>query len=120
MRLKPDEQKDVSMKQTLVYVGLDIDDTQYHGSELNRNTGEVIDFQCRPKLKGLIAQLDKLARHFPGCSIRTCYEASYIGFSLQRDLMAQGIHCDVVAPTSIPTPRGKAIKTDRLDSGYLA
>ena len=108
------------MKQTLVYVGLDVDDTQYLGSALNKNTGEVIDFQCRPTLKGLLAQLDKLARHFPGCSIRTCYEASYIGYTLQRDLMAQGIHCDVVAPTSIPTPRGKAIKTDRLDAGYLA
>jgi hypothetical protein len=43
-----------------------------------------------------------------------------MGYTLQRDLMAQGIHCDVVAPTSIPTPRGKAIKTDRLDAGYLA
>lgn len=34
--------------------------------------------------------------------------------------MAHGIPCDIVAPSSIPTPRGKAIKTDRVDAGYLA
>lgn len=43
-----------------------------------------------------------------------------MGYSLQRDLVAQGYHCDVVAPSSIPSPRGKAIKTDRIDAGYRA
>ena len=37
------------MKQTFVYVGLDVDDTQYHGSAFNKHTGEVIDFHWRPK-----------------------------------------------------------------------
>jgi hypothetical protein len=46
--------KKASMKQTIVYVGLDIDDTQYHGSALDRNTGDVIGFKCRPTLKGLL------------------------------------------------------------------
>ncbi|MDH3772569.1 MAG: IS110 family transposase, partial [Nitrospirota bacterium] len=108
------------MQLTRLYVGLDVDDTRYHGSALNKNTGEVIDFHCRPTLKSLIVQLDKLAKSLPGCSIRTCYEASYCGYTLQRDMMARGIHCDVVAPTSIPTPRGKAVKTDRLDAAQLA
>ena len=30
------------MNQTIIHVGLDIDDTQYHGSALDKNTGEVI------------------------------------------------------------------------------
>ncbi len=34
------------MKQTIVYVGLDVDDTQYHGSALAKTTGEGIDFTC--------------------------------------------------------------------------
>ncbi len=49
-----------------------------------------------------------------------CYEASYVGYTLQRDLAAKGYHCEVVAPTSIPTPRSKPIKTDRIDAGQLA
>ena len=68
------------MNQNILYVGLDVDDTQYHGSAFNKATGEVIDFKCRPTLKGLLTQLDKLQRHFQGLSIRLCYEASYVGF----------------------------------------
>jgi transposase len=30
------------------------------------------------------------------------------------------VRCDVVAPSSIPNPRGKAVKTDRIDAGFLA
>jgi len=108
------------MKHTILYIGLDVDDTHYHGSALSKHTGETIDFQCRPTLKGLLAQLNKMARHFPGHSLKLCYEASYIGYCLQRDLADKGFHCDVVAPTSIPTPRGRAIKTDRIDAGLLA
>ena len=74
------------MNPNILHVGLDVDDTQYHGSAFNKATGEVIDFRGRPTLKGLLTQLDKLQRHFRGCSIRLCYEASYVGFCLQRDL----------------------------------
>jgi hypothetical protein len=34
------------------YVGIDVDDTQYHGSAFNKDTGEALDFKCRPTLKG--------------------------------------------------------------------
>jgi transposase len=101
-------------------VGLDVDDTQYHGSALDKHTGEVMDFQCRPTLKGLLGQLERLGKQFPGCMLRVCYEASYIGYTLQRDLAENGYRCDVVAPTSIPNPRGKQIKTDRIDAAQLA
>ena len=77
--------KKMSMHQNIIYVGLDVDDTQYHGSALDKKSGEVIDFKCRPTLKGLLGQLEKLGRHFPGCVFRWCYEASYIGYTLQRD-----------------------------------
>ena len=108
------------MKQNIIHIGLDVDDTQYHGAAFNKNTGEVIDFKSRPTLKGLLQQLDRMARHFKGHKIKLCYEASYIGYCLQRDLMSSDIHCDIVSPSSIPSPRGKAIKTDRIDAGYLA
>lgn len=58
------------MNQNILHVGLDVDDTQYHGSAFNKETGEVIDFRCRPTLKGLLTQLDKLQLHFRACSIR--------------------------------------------------
>ena len=36
------------MKQNIIHIGLDVDDTQYHGSAFNKETGEVIDFESRP------------------------------------------------------------------------
>ncbi len=108
------------MHQRVLYVGLDVDDTHYHGSALSQETGEVLHFQCRPTLKGLVGQLTKLCKHFAGHTVQVAYEASYIGYTLQRDLVSQGYHCDVVAPSSIPRVGGNAIKTDRIDAAQLA
>jgi hypothetical protein len=73
------------MKQTFVYVGLDVDDTLYHGSAFDQHTGAVLDFHCRPTLKGLLRQLEKLGQHFSARPLRLCDEASSIGYTLQRD-----------------------------------
>ena len=60
---------EASMKQKLILVGLDVDDTQYHKSALDKHTGEVIDFRCRPTLKGLFGELIKQASIIQGaCS----------------------------------------------------
>jgi transposase len=108
------------MNGNVVYVGIDVDDVQYHGSALDRQTGEVLNFQCRPTLKGLIGQLDKVRKHFGGVELKLCYEASYVGFSLQRDLAERSYPCEVVSPSSIPRRAGKSVKTDRIDAGELA
>jgi transposase len=108
------------MKQKIVYIGLDVDDTQYHRSALNKESSELLSFRCRPALKGLLEQLAKVRKHFPRYTLKVAYEASYIGFTLQRDLADRGIHCDVVAPSSIPRQGGKAVKTDRIDAAQLA
>jgi len=52
------------MRQNFLHIGLDVDDIQFHGAALNQTTGEVLDFKCRPNLKGLLGQLDKLASIF--------------------------------------------------------
>ena len=74
------------MKQKIVYIGLDVDDTQYHGSAFNKETCEILSFRCRPTLKGLLGQLVKVRKHFPRHVIKLAYEAWYIGFTLQQDL----------------------------------
>ena len=108
------------MNPSIVYVGIDVDDVRYHGCALNKNTGEMLDFDCRPTMKGLAGQLDKLRKGFGVLQMKLCYEASYVGFSLQRDLQARGYDCVVVAPSSIPRRAGKSVKTDRIDATELA
>ena len=71
------------MKQNIIHIGLDVDDKQYHGSALNHSAGEILDYKCRPNLKGLLDQLDRLHQYFPGSTFKLCYEAPYIGYSLQ-------------------------------------
>jgi len=53
-----------------------------------------------PTLKGLLGQLEKLSKCFPGCTLSLCYEATYIGYTLQRDLAEKNYQCDVQALTS--------------------
>ncbi len=108
------------MSQNVIHVGIDVDDVRYHGCALDQRTGEALQFQCRATLKGLLSQLDKIRGHFGGVDLKLCYEASYVGFSLQRDLCVRGYDCEVIAPTSIPRRPGKAVKTDRIDAADLA
>jgi len=61
----------------------------------------------------------KLERAAPG-GVRCCYEAGPGGYVLQRQLVAAGIRCTVVAPSLIPVKPGQTIKTDRRDARKLA
>ena len=87
-----------------------------HGATLDKRTGGPLDFQCSATLKGLVGQLKKVQEYFGGLQFKLCYEASYVGFSLQRDLRGRGFECEVMAPSSIARRAGKAVKTDRIDA----
>ena len=52
--------------------------------------------------------------------LEVAYEAGACGFVLQRQLDALGVSCQVVAPSLIPLPRGRRVKTDRRDALLLA
>jgi transposase len=52
--------------------------------------------------------------------IRACYEASCLGYVFQEWLAEIGVHCDVIAPGSIPLTKGRRIKTDSRDARALA
>lgn len=61
----------------------------------------------------------KLRREAPG-EVRGCYEAGPTGYALQRVLLAEGVICEVVAPSMTPVKPGSRIKTDRRDARKLA
>jgi transposase len=71
---------------------------------------------------GDVAALDKALRRLisRGRRLHVVYEAGPCGFVIWRHLRAQGIHCEVVAPSSIPKRSGDRIKTDRRDAMLLA
>lgn len=71
---------------------------------------------------GDLAALDKALRKLisRGRQLHVVYEAGPCGFVIWRHLIALGIACEVVAPSSIPKRSGDRIKTDRRDAMMLA
>ena len=58
------------MDQNVIYVGIDVDDERYHDSALDKRTGEVLEFQYRPTLKGLVGQLKKVQEYLGGLQFK--------------------------------------------------
>jgi len=73
------------------------------------------------RIKGDLASLDKALRKLVsrGQPLHIVYEAGPCGFVIQRHLARQGLHCEVVAPSSIARPPGERVKTDRRDATLL-
>jgi transposase len=71
---------------------------------------------------GDLAALDPALRKLigKGHRLHVVYEAGPCGFVVWRQLHAQGIDCEVVAPSSIPKRSGDRVKTDRRDAMLLA
>jgi transposase len=105
---------------TTVYVGLDVhkDSIDIALAEAGRD-GEIRHIGS---IGGDIAALDKALRKLVsrGRPLHIVYEAGPCGFVIWRHLSAQGLACEVVAPSSIPKRSGDRVKTDRRDAMMLA
>lgn len=108
------------MANNVLFVGLDVDDKSFHCCGLVVGSGFEKQFKASPTTHAVVKKLLDWKREFGADEVRVCYEASYIGFTLQRALTDHGFHCDVVAPSSIPRVYGNNVKTDRLDARKLA
>ncbi len=80
--------------------------------------GEVRSLGVIPNRPESIAKLIK--KLGPVSSLQVCYEAGPCGYVMYWQLTKLGVHCDVIAPTLVPTKAGDRVKTDRRDAIKLA
>lgn len=106
------------MRSTLRFVGLDVhkDSIAVAVADSGREPAQLLETIAYDEL----ALLKLLERLGPKNRLRVCYEAGPTGYLLARRLNEQGICCIVVAPSLIPRPGSRRIKTDRRDALRLA
>ncbi len=108
------------MKKRITFVGLD---THKNSIEVAlADDGRNTEVRLYGSIGGDLASLDKMIRKLQatGTELRFVYEAGPCGYQIYRHLRAQGLQCDVVAPSMVPKRSGDRIKTDRRDACNLA
>lgn len=96
-------------------VGLDMHARSVAAAAIDGVTGELFQTTLTPAhdhVRGWI-------RGLPG-PVAVTYEAGPTGFGLYRALTAEGIPCEVVAPSKLQKPSGDRVKTDARDAIHLA
>jgi transposase len=102
---------------TVRFVGLDVHAETIVGA-VAEAAGEVRTLGTIPNRPEAVRRL--VRKLGPVDQLRVCYEAGPTGYVLYWQLVGLGVHCDVVAPSLVPTKAGDRVKTDRRDAEKLA
>lgn len=106
------------MSNNVIYCAVDVDENSYNIAVFDIKDSSVTSFRSNPNANALISKIKDNGYNIK--KLQLCYESTYLGFSLYRNLREMGIHCDVIATSSIPKPPGQRVKTDRIDARKLS
>jgi transposase len=98
------------MKEHSTFIGMDV-----HKNSIDiaiADKGRKGQVRHYGKIDGTLSALDKVVRKLvsKGNRLHFVYEAGPCGYQIYRHLTAQGLDCDVVAPSRIPKPSGNRSK----------
>ena len=107
------------MADVTTYVGLDVHQAsiavaRLTGRDRTPETWEI------PNDRAAVRRLARKLRREAASPIQCCYEAGPCGYAVQRQLIAEEVPCQVIAPALMPRKPGDRVKTDRRDARKLA
>jgi transposase len=106
------------MSKKILFIGLDVDDKNFHGYAIFKDETEGFAFKVKPNVAAILKALEKFQS--PDVVFKFCYESTYSGFHLCRSIRASGHLCEIIAAGLIPELASDRIKNDRLDAEKLA
>ena len=99
----------------VLYIGLDV-----HKESIVAATAPAGDTAAEVygTISGTLDALDKFIKKLakPNLELRFVYEAGPCGYVIYRHLKQRQYHCEVIAPSLIPTKASDRVKTDRRDA----
>lgn len=111
---------------SIIYLGIDVHSTNYTFCALSISLGEapkvVAENTTEADDTEALKMVEALQKLYGEDTTVICgYEAGCLGYTLFHTLDNHGIECKILAPSTIPSPRGKKrIKTDRRDAKIIA
>lgn len=111
---------DISSESTkFVFIGFDVHKATISACVIDPEGGQILLEREFKNQFDSLKKFIKLVRRRTG-EPRCCYEASCCGFVLYHELTRLQVHCEVIAPSSIPRRSGDTVKNDRIDARKLA
>lgn len=111
------------MNYSTIFVGMDVHEASF---SLCCYTNEKEEAEYPQKVQGhyskVLNYIEAMRFHYGDDAFFICgYEAGCLGFTLYHQLTAHGVKCIILAPTTMPQPKGKKkIKTDKRDARNIA
>lgn len=111
---------------SIIYLGIDVHSTNFTFCALSVTLGEPpkVIAENQTAADGICAleMVQYLKNQYGEDTNVICgYEAGCLGYTLFHTLDKHGIECKILAPTTMPSPRGKKrIKTDKRDAKVIA
>ena len=106
------------MSEPSTHVGMDVHKKDIFVALLRPGSNEPIEWKLRNEPRAVRRLARRFRREASG-ELRCVYEAGPCGYALQRQLLAEGVPTDVVAPSLIPVKPGERVKTNRRDARKL-
>ena len=107
---------------SILYVGIDVHKESYTVCSYSYEK-DTLEYQQKlpPDYKMVLTYVGQLRkRHDEAVEIVCGYEAGCLGYTLYHQLMAHGLRCVILAPSTMGITNSDRIKTDKRDAGNIA